>query len=365
MKKIITYNQFITNESSYNETIKGDIELILLGLKDTKKFDNFVVIIDKFCSVRITSLSKFDYSGIKEEVERIIDYMTENNFYIYDFSHFLDRSGYKKPEIKYVINNRDKLYYFEIDFKSLGDVNKTNEELKSEVYLSAADKLAKMGHTKRPEELKKWSGVVRQRELAQKAKENLEEAKKFSKPINFKSSFIEAPFYPVLQWNQDGFYETSHDWLRGDANLWLEFSLGIITDDEVVNQKMTEKMDKPYNGIYWIGSVWIHLNDSLGEEEQREEKKKTMTFSPDSRCDISDWEWSWSIDRKSAINFKNFLLNVFSSHGDTYRETSKYPGGILGQLQEVLCSDLLYDHNSFLDFLESIKKININSLYKD
>jgi len=40
-------------------------------------------------------------------------------------------------------------------------LRKYNEELKSDTYKSAADKLNKMGHVKRPEELMKWHFLSR------------------------------------------------------------------------------------------------------------------------------------------------------------------------------------------------------------
>ena len=44
-------------------------------------------------------------------------------------------------------------------------LNKYNEELKSDVYKSAADKLKKLGHIKRPEELMKWHEITKQKEI--------------------------------------------------------------------------------------------------------------------------------------------------------------------------------------------------------
>ena len=42
---------------------------------------------------------------------------------------------------------------------------KTYEELKPETYLSAADKLSKLGHDKRPEVLKSWGQDIKTKNL--------------------------------------------------------------------------------------------------------------------------------------------------------------------------------------------------------
>ena len=55
-------------------------------------------------------------------------------------------------------------------------LRKYNEELKADTYKSAADKLAKMGHVKRPEELMKWHVVSKQREKEEAKRKALEEA---------------------------------------------------------------------------------------------------------------------------------------------------------------------------------------------
>ena len=60
-------------------------------------------------------------------------------------------------------------------------LRKYNEELKSDTYKSAADKLAKMGHVKRPEELMKFHVVVKEREKDEAKRKAIEEFSSFSK----------------------------------------------------------------------------------------------------------------------------------------------------------------------------------------
>ena len=60
-------------------------------------------------------------------------------------------------------------------------LKKYNEELKSDTYKSAADKLARMGHVKRPEELMKWHDIAKEKEEIAKEEARLkaiEEAKR-------------------------------------------------------------------------------------------------------------------------------------------------------------------------------------------
>ena len=43
---------------------------------------------NQFCKVEISNENRFEYSDISEYVERLKDYMAENNFYCYDFSSY-------------------------------------------------------------------------------------------------------------------------------------------------------------------------------------------------------------------------------------------------------------------------------------
>ena len=57
-------------------------------------------------------------------------------------------------------------------------LRKYNEELKSDTYKSAADKLTKMGHVKRPEELMKWHAIAKEKEKEEVKRKAIEEASK-------------------------------------------------------------------------------------------------------------------------------------------------------------------------------------------
>ena len=65
-------------------------------------------------------------------------------------------------------------------------LRKYNEELKSDTYKSAADKLAKMGHVKRPEDLMKWHAVAKEREKEEAKRKALEEASKLDRERQWK-----------------------------------------------------------------------------------------------------------------------------------------------------------------------------------
>ena len=58
------------------------------------------------------------------------------------------------------------------------------------------------------------------------------------------------------------------------------------------------------------------------------------------------------------------LYDVFSGE-ILWRESEKVPGGIKEQLIEELCNERGHDLSEYIDFVESIKKIRVNQLYKD
>lgn len=370
------------NESAFVGTspMKSDIQDILLELKD-EGFEAFVQIRvegkNEWCKVEISSENKFDYSIIEETIERIKDYMTENNFYVYDFTNFL-RQDEKIPDIKVNMNRQfnragnnrwtDRSYFFEITFKNIPS---TNEELKSDTYKSAADKLSKMGHIKRPEELMKWHAISKQREADAKKLEVLNDCKQmgvyqlylgYSKGGN--TFDYKGDFYINLVFDPYDLDERYSEWKEGENNLWVNFSFGIIPVNED-GKKFCEEVIKPIIGTggdqitYWLGAFWLNISRTINPDIEG------VRFRPIGKGYFEEYEGKWHLsNRASAIKFKNTLYKIFN--GDIIvRETSERPGGMKEEIIDNLCNEKPHDIDEYEDIMNSIKGINLNNLYKD
>jgi hypothetical protein len=69
-------------------------------------------------------------------------------------------------------------------------------------------------------------------------------------------------------------------------------------------------------------------------------------------------------DRGSAQKFKKMLYDIFEGN-IVWRETPQLPGGVKEQILDFLCSDMDHTLEEFEEFIESIKRISVNKIYKD
>ena len=199
--------------------LKSTVEDLLIELRDDE-FQTNVSEIDyhsqkERVKVNIKRDKEFTYEDIKLPIESIWSYLSGEGFEIEHFTCVEDEN-FEEPEDGFTINQKIKGYHWTTDPETFGvksiekeyqrrpQINKsqvydpmnfdrvekcffsiiftkdlsTNEELKPQTYISAADKLKNLGHIKRPEQLRAWAEVVRQRERDAKHKMALEEAKK-------------------------------------------------------------------------------------------------------------------------------------------------------------------------------------------
>jgi len=372
--------------------MKSDINDILLELKD-EGFGTFVSIREEdvapvrtlghykflknsFCKVQIWSQNRFEYSQIEEVMERLKDYMAENNFYVNDFTSFQQGKD-KAPRIEVQLNRQhnrfgdegwtERAYVFEISFNKIPD--STNEELKSDTYKSAADKLAKLGHKQRPEELMNWYAITKKRELDNLKLEVLNDCKKMgvyelsltyrknSQNFNYKGDFyINLSFE---SWNLDDNYP---EWKEGEGGLWLNFSFGVIPVNED-GKEFCNEIVEPVIGLgsdkitYWLGAFWLNISGVVVDGE--------LVFSPEGKGYFDEYEGSWNLsNRASAMKFKDTLYKIFSGE-ISIRETQQRPGGMKEQIIDNLCNERGHDIDEYEDIMNSIKKLNLNRLYKD
>ena len=250
-------------------------------------------------------------------------------------------------------------------------LRKYNEELKSDTYKSAADKLAKMGHVKRPEELMKWHVVSKEREKEEGKRKAIEEASElgtYKITINGRNGKFTGDFYVYFYWNNDTFDENYEEWKGFDASsLWLQFDFAVLPASEESKEFSQNVLDKEigltYDGKCYLGQFGLNLTqggNSVGEND-----RPTYVLKPDGGFYSEAWDIGWHMaDRASAQKFKKMLYDVFEGN-IVWRETPELPGGVKEQILDFLCSDMDHTLEEFEEFIESLKRISVNKLYKD
>lgn len=425
MKYLRKYNE--ASVYIQNSPIKDEISDILLELKEDLGFhyliQNYLESNDanklnkhegtEFVKVNIEREDIFNYEDIEEYIERLKSFMKMNGYNIWDYTCYL---GHRPPTPKVERDLRrqynrfgegrytESCYTFSIKFIK-GDNSKStymwmlgqdksiygnffrdvNEELKPETYKSAADKLLKIGHTKRPSELMKWHDILKQRELDARKKKTLEDGKEFglykcklrfnktirnvntgggstsSSSQRVSQEYI-GDFYLKLSFDSYMFDENHQDWKTGGGSLWLPLNFGVIPVDEE-GLKYCEDVVKPIVGLgsdgvtYWLGCIYICLTEGNELDD--------LELKPTGKAFIECYEGDFQLtNRSSAILFKKKLYDLFAGT-ITIGDSPSEPGGVKEKIIEDLCNEYGHSIQEFIDVMESIKKVSINTLYKD
>ena len=251
-------------------------------------------------------------------------------------------------------------------------LRKYNEELKSDTYKSAADKLAKMGHVKRPEELMKFHVAAKEKEKEEDKRKAIEEASElgtYKMTLNGPNVRFTGDFYVYFYWNNDNFDESYEDWKRFDtSSLWLQFDLAVLPASEESKEFVQNVLDKEiglnYDGRCFLGCFGLNLTQ--GGNSMDENDRPTYVLKPNSGFYWEEYhniDW-YMADRGSAQKFKKMLYDIFEGN-IIWRETPKLPGGVKEQILDFLCSDMNHTLEEFEEFIESLKRISVNKIYKD
>ena len=253
-------------------------------------------------------------------------------------------------------------------------LRKYNEELKSDTYKSAADKLTKMGHVKRPEELMKFHVVAKEREKEEAKRKAIEESSKlgtYKMTLKGRGDIkFTGDFYVYFYWNNDNFDESYQDWKSFDnPSLWLQFDLAVLPaseeSEEFANNVLSKEIGLNYEGKCYLGSFGLNLTQ--GGASYDENDKPTYVLKPNGTLfyfeEYDSITW-YMADRGSAQKFKKMLYDVFEGN-IVWRETPEIPGGVKEQILDFLCSDMDHTLEEFEAFIESLKQISLNKLYKD
>ena len=252
-------------------------------------------------------------------------------------------------------------------------LRKYNEELKSDTYKSAADKLTKMGHVKRPEELMKFHVVAKEREKDEAKRKAIEESSKlgtYKMTLSGAHGKFTGDFYIYFYWNNDNFDESYQDWKSFDnSSLWLQFDFSVLPASEESKEFAQNVLNKEiglnYDGKCYLGCFGLNLSQS-GNEYNEETNKETFVLKPNGGFYFEEYDsiaW-YMADRGSAQKFKKMLYDVFEGN-IVWRETPQLPGGVKEQILDFLCSDMDHTLEEFEEFIESLKRISVNKLYKD
>jgi len=252
-------------------------------------------------------------------------------------------------------------------------LRKYNEELKSDTYKSAADKLTKMGHVKRPEELMKWHVISKEREKEEAKRKAIEESSKlgtYKMTLSGAHGKFTGDFYIYFYWNNDNFDESYQDWKSFDnSSLWLQFDLAVLPASEESKEFAQNVLDKEIglnnDGKCYLGSFGLNLSQG-GNEYNEETNKETFVLKPNGGFYFEEYHSiSWYMaDRANAQKFKKMLYDIFEGN-IIWRETPALPGGVKEQILDFLCSDMGHSLEEFEQFIDSVKQISLNKIYKD
>jgi hypothetical protein len=258
---------------------------------------------------------------------------------------------------------------------------KTYEELKPETYLSAADKLSKLGHVKRPEVLKSWGQKNLIKSIDSIGQFEIEIGIGNYDSISYNDTKKTGQFYIYLSLDKEDLHTQISNWKEYDAgSCWLPLDLALVP----VNQE-SEQVVKSFNtiyfnekiGVYFASRIWLNLTtpySTVTDSQLYEfgikkpinvEDLKDQIF-PSGKLSISDSHEVELIfkDRKNAIKFRKALIDIFDSNVD-YRTTSENPGGLKDEIMDELYDEYELTTSELIRFINSIKKIRVNDFYKD
>jgi hypothetical protein len=437
MKYLKTYNEKVGVR--LNSELKSTVEDLLIELRD-EEFDTKVSEIDYHSQkvkvkVSIESDKEFTYSYIKSQIESVWSYLNGEGFEIEHFTCVEDENFEESDE--FTINQKVKGFHWTTDPETFGvksiekeyqrrpiiycyidvdkwkfeiiftkdkiDVDKSrghlsiNEELDPKTYISAADKLKRMGHKRRPADLEDWSDVMKQRKLDSKKARVLAEAKKLGQfKFRFlfynnktKSQEVEyGNYYPYFEINYDELSSQKLEYLENNSAYYLPISMGLIPVDEedretLVSQNPSQ-IEESQHGIYWIQDIYFNLSIShrfaaddtpfLTHLKKENPNNKLNPINDDEIIPNGTLSIQSSIcseiylgDRSNAIKFRKMLINLFEGDIDFYFEKNNNFINFNSEIIEQLC-DAENDPISpeeYQRFLDSIRFIPINSLYRD
>ncbi len=273
-----------------------------------------------------------------------------------------------------------------------------NEELEPNTYRKAGERLKRMGHAKRGDKLISWGEDVKKKEEDRNTLKRRESASKLGlykmKILQKKATQknisgmiissssedirLEGNFFIHFYIDESNFKESYDMWQNGES-FSIPFDFGIIPADEETEDKLLKLVgeDELYLNTFYVNYMHIQLSegnygcdtysyiDDNGDEVVDCDK---ITLNPKGELTFSNFNASgltaYFGDRKSAVQFKKMIIDLFEGR-IVYGETNDNPGGIKEFIMDELCSERDRTLDEFESIISSLRKININKLYKD
>jgi hypothetical protein len=204
-------------------------------------------------------------------------------------------------------------------------------ELKSQTYTKAAKALKSLGHTRRAAAMTDYVATVEERERIQKIKEKKEtyaHTGVFRASIVFESFEGAVPnrtlkyvnplkergiegemtgnFHLALWYDEDMFQDRLWDYVGGENDVWLNFTLGMIAADEETGEWFNtedhgvKKWDFYWDGVYTPNRPFVKLTNAAGNFDPQPMRNE-------------NWENDRFVfeGRAEAMKFRKFMIDLF------------------------------------------------------
>ena len=411
MKYLKRYSEAVAVYQNHEH--KSVIEDMLLELKDLEFHTK--VSIQNFHNqhesvrVHVSKEKEFNWNDISNVISDIANYMKSEDYNIVDFTCKDDLEFKENPddyEVKRIqpadfwgvgddgkiksttkdvlqvphvtkssvyepgTFNQISKWMFDIEFrKNL----KANEELSPSTYLSAADKLKKMGHIRRPEVLTTYAKEIQEREKNARKKRVLDEAKKlgqFQLKLDRRGEVKFANFYLSLLFNDSYYSESFSEWLDGSrSNFWIGIMQGLhpVGEEDAANLEWyfgdsISGYTNSHNGIIWLQDIYICL--SSGSYKSEEGQKLPMTPTGQISIEGSEFNEVYFANRREAIKFKNLIVGLFEGDIEYVQSNGK---DFKEQLLETLCEndERPVELSEFEELIDKLRVTRLNDLYRD
>lgn len=240
-------------------------------------------------------------------------------------------------------------------------LKKFNEELKSETYLSAAEKLRKKGHLQRSKSLELHSTHMKWKKMKEYF-ERWGSAEIYY--INIFDKTMESNFYIGIDWEYERTLDSIASAIDGNDHLSLYFSMMVIpVDPKSLGEYISDRNDFFKSNGFYVGKE-ISINYDFIDGE--------LKFKG---IDLKESSHRISLSRRSAVILKKQLLACFEEGGDYpsdyYYSKEDYQYSNPNKIMHDVIRDELNELDFTLEFnytmediYNDIKNFPINDLYK-
>jgi hypothetical protein len=204
-------------------------------------------------------------------------------------------------------------------------------ELKSQTYTKAAKALQSLGHTRRATAMTDYVATVQEKERIQRIKDKKEsyahtgvfkasivfekwEGTNPNRTLTYVSPLKERDiegemtgnFHLAVWCDEDMFQDRLWDYVGGENDIWLNFTLGMVAADEETEEwfntedRGVKKWDFYWDGVYTPNRPYVKLTNNAGN------------FDPQPMGN-ENWENDRFVfeGRAEAMKFRKFMIDLF------------------------------------------------------